>query len=143
MEHGQALPAAGSPTLQVAPGGRARRGGVALGARASRERADYAVVTAPLTTVAPVPDAADAALVADLEAALDRDRVNARPLELALYSRDASMVGAGEAAAVCFPVSAEEVQACVRIARRHGRPFVPRGSGTGLAGGAVPSAGRS
>ena len=27
---------------------------------------------------------------------------------------------------------------CVRVCRKHGRPFVPRGSGTGLAGGAVP-----
>ncbi|HEX9968693.1 MAG TPA: FAD-linked oxidase C-terminal domain-containing protein, partial [Acidimicrobiales bacterium] len=32
----------------------------------------------------------------------------------------------------------EEVQDCVRIARRHGCAVVPRGSGTGLAGGAVP-----
>ena len=39
---------------------------------------------------------------------------------------------------MCFPTSTAEVQACVRAARRHGRPFVARGSGTGLAGGAVP-----
>ena len=39
---------------------------------------------------------------------------------------------------VCFPTSTAEVQACVPVARRHGRPFVARGSGTGLAGGAVP-----
>jgi glycolate oxidase len=38
----------------------------------------------------------------------------------------------------CFPTSTAEVAAAVRIARRHGRPFVARGSGTGLAGGAVP-----
>ena len=31
-----------------------------------------------------------------------------------------------------------EVQACMRIAVRHGRPFVARGAGTGLAGGATP-----
>jgi glycolate oxidase len=39
---------------------------------------------------------------------------------------------------VCLPETTEEVQACVRIANRHGVPFVPRGSGTGLSGGAVP-----
>jgi glycolate oxidase len=39
---------------------------------------------------------------------------------------------------VCWPRSAAEVAAAVRIARRHGRPFVARGSGTGLAGGATP-----
>jgi glycolate oxidase len=44
----------------------------------------------------------------------------------------------GAAAVVCFPLTTDEVAAAVRIARRHGRPFVARGSGTGLAGGAVP-----
>ncbi|MER3452838.1 MAG: FAD-binding oxidoreductase [Acidimicrobiia bacterium] len=77
------------------------------------------------------------ALVAELTAALDRDRVLARPLERALYARDASVIE-GDAGVVCFPRTVEEVQACVRIARRHGRAVVPRGSGTGLAGGAVP-----
>jgi glycolate oxidase len=58
-------------------------------------------------------------------------------LELALYARDAG-VSEGQAVAVCWPRSADEVAAAVRIARRHGRPFVARGSGTGLAGGATP-----
>jgi glycolate oxidase len=58
-------------------------------------------------------------------------------LELALYARDAG-VGEGRALAVCFPRAAHEVAAAVRVARRHGRPFVARGSGTGLAGGATP-----
>jgi glycolate oxidase len=80
----------------------------------------------------------EGALVAELRAALDGDRVRADHLELALYSRDASLFDGGQAAAVCFPQSTTEVQACVRIARRHGRPFVARGAGTGLAGGAVP-----
>ncbi len=44
----------------------------------------------------------------------------------------------GQAAAVCFPRDGDEVAACVRAARRHGVPFVARGSGTGLAGGATP-----
>jgi glycolate oxidase len=47
-------------------------------------------------------------------------------------------VAAGEAGAVCFPVTPDEVAAAVGIARRHHRPFVARGSGTGLAGGATP-----
>src|SRR5262245_51080897 len=76
-------------------------------------------------------------LIDDLRTALAADRVRAEPLELALYGRDASGL-AGRASVVCFPLSTEEVQACVRIAVAHGRPFVTRGSGTGLAGGAVP-----
>ena len=77
------------------------------------------------------------ALLKELRAALSPERVRAEPLELALFARDASIIE-GEAAVVCFPESAEEVQACVRIARAFGRTVVPRGSGTGLAGGAVP-----
>src|SRR6185503_8172329 len=76
-------------------------------------------------------------LLSDLHAALGPDRVSAEPLELALYARDAG-VGDGHALAVCFPRAAHEVAAAVRVARRHGRPFVARGSGTGLAGGATP-----
>src|SRR5438105_1482590 len=79
----------------------------------------------------------DAALVADLERALAPDRVRVSPLELELYARDASIIS-GRAEVVCFPLTTEEVQACVRVCRAHGRSFVPRGSGTGLAGGAVP-----
>jgi glycolate oxidase len=39
---------------------------------------------------------------------------------------------------VCFPDSAEHVAAAVAVAARHDRPFLARGSGTGLAGGATP-----
>jgi glycolate oxidase len=80
---------------------------------------------------------ASAALLDDLRAELGADRASAEPLELALYARDAG-VAEGHAAAVCFPRSAADVAAAVRVARRHGRPFVARGSGTGLAGGATP-----
>src|SRR5436190_6404978 len=77
------------------------------------------------------------ALVADLEAALGPGQARAEPLELALYQRDAG-VDRGAAAAVCFPTSGAGVAAAVRVAARHGRSFVARGSGTGLAGGATP-----
>lgn len=77
-------------------------------------------------------------LVADLARALDPSRVRTDPMELGLYGRDASMI-VGRASVVCFPVSTEEVAATVSICCRHGRPFVARGSGTGLAGGATPA----
>ncbi|CAN5782094.1 FAD-linked oxidase C-terminal domain-containing protein [soil metagenome] len=86
-------------------------------------------------------DRGDRALVAELGAALAPDRVRNGSLELALYGRDASVLD-GEAGVVCFPRSTAEVQACVRAARAHGRPFIARGAGTGLAGGAVPAGGR-
>ncbi len=77
------------------------------------------------------------ALLADLQSALGPDSARAEPLELALYSRDAG-VARGRAAVVCFPRSHDDVVAAVRVAAQHDRPFVTRGSGTGLAGGATP-----
>ena len=76
--------------------------------------------------------------MSDLTAALEPARVRCDPIELGLYGRDASMIS-GQASVVCFPLTTEEVAAVVSICARHGRPFVPRGSGTGLAGGATPA----
>jgi glycolate oxidase len=72
-----------------------------------------------------------------LEDALDPGRVLSDPLALRLYARDASMAEGG-CALVVFPGSTDEIVACVRIAGEHGLPVVPRGSGTGLAGGSTP-----
>ena len=72
-----------------------------------------------------------------LEEALGPERVLSDPLALRLYARDASMVEGG-CALVVFPESTEEIVACVRAANEHGLPIVPRGSGTGLAGGSTP-----
>ncbi|GIV00348.1 MAG: FAD-binding protein [Actinomycetota bacterium] len=72
-----------------------------------------------------------------LASALGPDRVLSDPLSLALYARDASMVEGG-CALVALPRSVEEVVACVKVAAEHGLAVVPRGSGTGLAGGATP-----
>ena len=73
----------------------------------------------------------------ELEAALRPGAVLTDPLARRLYARDASMVEGG-CALVALPISTEQVQACVRIAAAHDLPIVPRGSGTGLAGGATP-----
>ena len=43
--------------------------------------------------------------------------------------------------AVVLPRTADQVQAVVRICAKHGIPFVARGSGTGLSGGALPAEG--
>ncbi len=77
-------------------------------------------------------------LIGALQSSLDLSRVKFTPVESMLYGRDALGSAGGSAGVVCFPLTTEEVQACVRIARRYGHPVIPRGSGTGLAGGAVP-----
>jgi len=90
---------------------------------------------------APQPEPAagpDAALVAELCAAIGADRVRADAAARYLASRDASIYSEGTAGPLCFPTTTEQVVACVRIAAEHGRAVVPRGAGTGLAGGAAP-----
>jgi glycolate oxidase len=79
-----------------------------------------------------------ASLAADLRAAIGAEGVRTEPTELGLYRRDASMI-TGEAGVVCFPTTTAEVVAVVAVCRDHGVPFLPRGSGTGLAGGATPT----
>lgn len=70
--------------------------------------------------------------------ALGPERVRDDDAELTLLAHDASVFAGGAAGPVCFPTSTGEVQAVVRIAAAHGRAIVPRGAGTGLAGGAIP-----
>ncbi|HEX2738312.1 MAG TPA: FAD-binding protein, partial [Acidimicrobiia bacterium] len=71
-----------------------------------------------------------ASVLADLRAAVGADWTRAEPLELALYARDAG-TALGAAAVVVFPSTTAEVAAVVRVAVKHDRPFVARGSGTG------------
>lgn len=80
----------------------------------------------------------DNRLVRDLRRVLGPDRVRQATLERTLMGRDASIFEGGRAGPVCFPLNTDEVKGCVEVARRHGRAVVPRGAGTGLAGGAVP-----
>ena len=62
-------------------------------------------------------------------------------LELLTYECDALPHLRESPAAVAIPSSTAEVQAIVRLCARDGVPFVARGHGTGLSGGALPVAG--
>lgn len=84
------------------------------------------------------PTGVDEALLADLAAVLGPDGLRVDGVERSLLSRDASVFDRGRSGPVCFPRTTAEVQGVVRAAVRHGRAVVPRGAGTGLAGGAVP-----
>lgn len=57
--------------------------------------------------------------------------------DAAVYRRDGSLMN-GEVSVAVLPGDADEVRRVVSACARHGQPFVARGSGTGLAGGAVP-----
>ncbi len=62
------------------------------------------------------------------------------PVELHLYSKDASLIR-GRPSCVVFPEDTDEVAAIVQIAEAHRVPIVARGAGTGLAAGASPTEG--
>jgi len=79
-------------------------------------------------------------LIAELEAALGGGNVMVEPVELHLFSKDASLMR-GRPEVVVFPQSTDHVAAVVRIAEAHAVPIVARGAGTGLAAGASPTAG--
>ena len=76
--------------------------------------------------------------VADLRATIGHERVRFDGAARALMAHDASVFEGGVAGPVCFPESTAHVQEIMRIAARHDRGVVPRGAGTGLAGGAIP-----
>ncbi len=63
------------------------------------------------------------------------------PLDLMTYECDALPHLRTVPAAVVLPASAAEVQAIVRLCAREKVPFVARGHGTGLSGGALPVSG--
>jgi glycolate oxidase len=77
-------------------------------------------------------------LVAGLERALGPEGVISEAAELRTYECDGLTGHRAVPQAVVLPRSTEEVQAAVRVCREHGAPFVARGAGTGLSGGAVP-----
>lgn len=79
-------------------------------------------------------------LTADLRAVLGEKDVMEEPVELHLFSKDASLMR-GRPTCVVFPKNAGEVAEIVRIAEAHRVPIVARGAGTGLAAGASPTEG--
>ena len=81
-----------------------------------------------------------AALLRELREVLGAEHVLSEPGDLLAYEYDASNFTAVPDLAV-LPGSAAEVAQVLRIAARHGAPVIPRGAGTGVAGGALPIVG--
>ncbi len=77
-------------------------------------------------------------LIKDLRAALGGENVIFAPSELAVYDCDAFTLNRNPPEAVVFPQSTGQVAAVVKICNHHGMAIVPRGAGTGLAGGCLP-----
>src|SRR6186997_2351687 len=78
--------------------------------------------------------------VDELAAAVGEAYVLTAAEDLATYDCDGLTGWRAQPACVVLPGSAEEVQAVLRLCGREGVPFVARGAGTGLSGGALPVA---
>lgn len=76
-------------------------------------------------------------LLEKLQSIVGKDRVTCDPGELYCYSFDASYIR-GHADFAVRPKSSEEVSGIVKLAHDNGIPIIPRGSASGLTGGAVP-----
>jgi glycolate dehydrogenase FAD-linked subunit len=81
-----------------------------------------------------------AGFVDELVAALGPAHVLTEPEQLATYDCDGLTGWRAQPACVVLPGSADDVQAVLRLCARDGVPFVARGAGTGLSGGALPVA---
>jgi glycolate oxidase len=92
----------------------------------------------------PLPDAAVIArkdrIAARLAAVLPEDGLIADPVALAAYECDALTAYRCPPMLAVLPRTTAEVAAVMRICHEEGAPVVPRGAGTSLAGGSLPTA---
>jgi D-lactate dehydrogenase len=79
-------------------------------------------------------------LLSALESQFPSDRLFTDPVDCYAYAYDNSR-NFRPPIAVVFPLNAEEVQSVVKLCHEHKVPLVPRGRGTGTAGGSVPEQG--
>jgi glycolate dehydrogenase FAD-linked subunit len=80
----------------------------------------------------------DQRFVAELRGLCGSHDVLTDPLELLTYECDGLPHLHQKPAVVVLPSSADQVQAIVRLCHQHEIPFVARGHGSGLSGGALP-----
>ena len=90
--------------------------------------------SAPLSPLAP-------AVLAALHAAVGSDGLIVEISQLQTYECDGLTAIRTLPSAVVLPRSTEQVQAVVRTCAKYRIPFVARGAGTGLSGGAMPAEG--
>lgn len=76
-------------------------------------------------------------IIDELRRIVGQDEVLWQRDELVVYECDGFPIARGLPLAVVFPAETRQVAECVRRIAAHGLQVIPRGSGTGLAGGAV------
>jgi glycolate oxidase len=76
-------------------------------------------------------------IIGELRMLLSADSVVSDPSELLVYESDGFTIAKSRPSAVVFPTTTEQVVQIVKLLSRHDVQIIPRGSGTGLAGGCV------
>lgn len=76
--------------------------------------------------------------IKELESIVGKEAVLSHPDDLLTYQYDGSIFQ-NPPAAVALPTSTEQVSQIVKLAKRSGLHVVPRGAGTGLCGGIIPT----
>jgi len=82
-----------------------------------------------------------AEILEKLRRVVGKDAVVADETELLVYECDALAIFKNKPDVVVFPTTTEQVSGVVKVACEYGMPFLPRGSGTGLSGGAMAAEG--
>ncbi len=80
-------------------------------------------------------------LITQLAAIVGPEAVLSKYEDLVTYECDGYVIQRGVPRAVVFPSTTEEVSAVVKCLSAQNVPFIPRGAGTGLSGGAIPLGG--
>ncbi len=80
----------------------------------------------------------NSAALRELETLLGANAVVSSHADLMVYECDAFVAAKNRPVAVAFPDTTEKVARAVKWANKHNVTVVPRGAGTGLAGGALP-----
>ena len=75
--------------------------------------------------------------VAELEAVLGADGLRYSDAQKAVYASDAYTLEKSLPGVVALPRTTDEVSSVMRLCHKRGVPVVPRGAGTGLAGGST------
>ena len=82
----------------------------------------------------------DSSIIKELKSIVGSSNLFTSPEELTVYSYDATRASALPWA-VARPATAQEISSIVRLANQRHFPVIPRGAGTGMSGGSVPSRG--
>jgi glycolate oxidase len=102
-----------------------------------KQRAILPVLTPSVRAEIPLVTGDTAALLADLQKFFPPERLVTKPDDLFAYECDGQTFDRALPLGVVFPETTDEVAKAVKLCDRHNVPFVPRGAGTGLSGGAV------